>query len=154
MAARTFLPEERGKAFLANVQGKAFLSEEQGKAFLAEEQEIAVLLIDGLTKGDIARRMHLSSAEVSSYLKSIRIKVAGEFDPAVAAINEKYRLTRRETDMLRCLCRGMTNAAIAEELYLSEETVRIHVRNLMKKLHVENRREVVALTEKFSEKPE
>ena len=53
-----------------------------------------------------------------------------------------------------CLCSGKTNAVISAELYLSEETVRIHVRNLMKKLNVENRRDVVALTETFSEEIE
>jgi ATP/maltotriose-dependent transcriptional regulator MalT len=48
-------------------------------------------------------------------------------------------LSSRELDVLRCLARGLTNAAIAAELYVSTETVKTHVRNVLRKLGVNDR---------------
>jgi NarL family two-component system response regulator LiaR len=48
-------------------------------------------------------------------------------------------LTERETEVLRCLARGMTNQEIAATLSISLYTVRSHVRNILGKLHLANR---------------
>jgi two-component system NarL family response regulator len=49
------------------------------------------------------------------------------------------RLTRREHEVLEHVAQGQTNRAIAEALGLSEVTVRFHLRNILSKLHVQNR---------------
>jgi DNA-binding CsgD family transcriptional regulator len=124
--------------------------------FTQLERDIALLLMDGITQRDIARKLHMTAADVSTQLNAIKKKVGGKnaLDPALAAVVKTYRLTRREIDMLRCLQRGMTNVEIAAELFLSEETVKIHVRNLMRKLPIESRSEVTAWTESFTTTPE
>lgn len=48
-------------------------------------------------------------------------------------------LTPRELDILALLVHGMSNKQIAQQLELSPGTVRIHVSNILTKLHVENR---------------
>lgn len=48
-------------------------------------------------------------------------------------------LTKRETEVLATIAKGLTNKAIASELYITENTVRAHVRTLMQKLQMENR---------------
>jgi DNA-binding NarL/FixJ family response regulator len=109
---------------------------------ISEEREIAVLLIEGYTKGEIARKLHLQPAEVSERMSDIRAKIAGAPRPAdelIANAAARYKLTRREAQILRGVYEGKTNATIAEEHFLSEETVKFHSRNLMKKLPVENR---------------
>jgi DNA-binding NarL/FixJ family response regulator len=53
-------------------------------------------------------------------------------------------LTRRELEVLRLLVRGSTNGAIADELVISEGTVKFHVSNVLAKLRVANRAEAVA----------
>ena len=115
-----------------------------------EEREVALLLTEGETKRDIARKLKLTADEVGQRVKSIRDKVSiGDDDSIIAAIAKKYRLSRTETDMLRCLRRHMTNAEIAAERFLSEETVRVHVHNLIKKLPVETRNDVSEWVEAF-----
>ena len=48
-------------------------------------------------------------------------------------------LTRREMEVLRLVARGLSNQEIATELVISEGTVRIHVSNILGKLHLANR---------------
>ena len=48
-------------------------------------------------------------------------------------------LTSRELEVLRCLGRGMTNAEIGHELFVSEETVKTHVSRVLRKLGVRDR---------------
>jgi len=49
------------------------------------------------------------------------------------------RLTRREEDVLRCLALGQTNKEIASSLALSEQSIKVYVSNLLRKLGVPNR---------------
>jgi DNA-binding NarL/FixJ family response regulator len=53
-------------------------------------------------------------------------------------------LSKREMDVLNCLARGMTSAQIASELFISENTVKTHVRHILEKLEASNRAEAVS----------
>lgn len=53
-------------------------------------------------------------------------------------------LSKRELDVLKCLARGMTSAQIATELFISENTVKTHVRHILEKLEASNRAEAVS----------
>ena len=48
-------------------------------------------------------------------------------------------LTDRELEVLRLIAEGHSNAAIAEQLVLSEKTVKGHVSNILSKLHMDDR---------------
>jgi NarL family two-component system response regulator LiaR len=53
-------------------------------------------------------------------------------------------LNQREIEILDLMARGATNKAIAEELVLSENTIKHRVSEIFQKLHVKNRAEAVA----------
>ena len=53
-------------------------------------------------------------------------------------------LTERELEVLHCMMRGLTTAEIARELFVSENTVKTHVRHILGRLKVRNRAEAVA----------
>lgn len=58
-------------------------------------------------------------------------------------VNEAVKLTRRETEVLRLMAMGKTNSQIAQELFISEQTVKNHISNLFRKLGVETRVDAV-----------
>ena len=63
------------------------------------------------------------------------------------------RLTDREMQVLKLVARGMNNRDIAKELFISENTVKNHVRNILEKLQIHSRMEavMVAVREKLIE---
>jgi DNA-binding NarL/FixJ family response regulator len=99
----------------------------------------------------------LKDAQVEQILGAIRSAAAGEshLSPRIAAnILERVRadpgrralpgearaeLTERESEVLRLMAGGKENAQIAEELFISAQTVKNHVSNILAKLEVENR---------------
>jgi DNA-binding NarL/FixJ family response regulator len=53
-------------------------------------------------------------------------------------------LSSRETEVLRMLCKGDNYKAIAEALFVSNNTIKAHIKNIYKKLHVHSRAEAVS----------
>jgi DNA-binding NarL/FixJ family response regulator len=61
-----------------------------------------------------------------------------------ATSDEKYDLSDREKEVLNHLAEGNNYQEIADSLYISVDTVRHHIRNIYKKLHVHSQSEAVA----------
>ncbi len=62
-------------------------------------------------------------------------------DPTLAG---NTQLTPREQEILRLVARGLSNTELADTLMVSENTVKTHVKNILGKLHMKNRREAAA----------
>ncbi|CNH66094.1 response regulator [Yersinia mollaretii] len=100
----------------------------------------------------------LKDSEPEILLENIRQAAQGEkvFSDEVALylssrheqVNPFGELTERELDVLQEVARGMSNKQVAFELHISEETVKVHIRNLLRKLNVRSR---VAATIMFLE---
>ena len=94
-------------------------------------------LIEGVTKGEPA------------LTPSLARKVLGEFAHPASSRDDQNAdpdlLTPREQDVLELLVAGVTsNRDLADRLSVSENTVKYHLRNILNKLHLQNRAQVIA----------
>ena len=108
----------------------------QGYLLKKIEVEELLELLRGVSRGE---------APIS---KATATKILGEFGrqserPATnTSLGET--LTPREKEVLEHLTRGLTNKELANALYISENTVKNHLRNILEKLHLSNRVQAVA----------
>ncbi|MBY8853512.1 response regulator transcription factor, partial [Saccharothrix sp. MB29] len=66
------------------------------------------------------------------------------FTPTAEA-GSRRSLSRREYEVLQLIADGLENQAVAGELYVSVETVRTHVKNILRKLRARDRTHAVSL---------
>ena len=108
------------------------------------------LLTRGLESG--AKGYILKEAPHQTLVRAIEKVSEGEgyIDPALmpAFLSGKDRedlLTAREREILQLLADGMSNADAAEKLFISQETVKSHVRHILAKLEADTRTQAVAI---------
>ena len=108
------------------------------------------LLARGLESG--AKGYILKEAPHETLLRAIERVAKGEgyIDPALmpAFLSGKEgtdMLTAREREILQLLADGMSNADVAAKLFISQETVKSHVRHILTKLEADTRTHAVAI---------
>jgi DNA-binding NarL/FixJ family response regulator len=79
---------------------------------------------------------------------SMASKLLNEYTSLARRADEKQQyptpaLTQRELEVLKLVAKGQSNREIGDELYISENTVKNHVRNILEKLHLHSRMEAV-----------
>ena len=58
---------------------------------------------------------------------------------------KEFHLTKREGDVVTLICQGLTNREISETLFISEYTVKVHIKNILKKMKANSRNEIIAI---------
>jgi two-component system nitrate/nitrite response regulator NarL len=129
----------------------------------ATSARIAVLA-DGMAERTLSMSLkagadaYLNKAMSSeSLLRSLQLVMLGEVvypthvaSLLIATVNERpppprviqptnNDLSKREIQILRCLLAGQSNKAIARNLHITESTVKMHFKNVMRKIHAQNR---------------
>ena len=101
--------------------------------------------------GTGARGYILKSMPPKDVIEAIRIVHAGKkrIPPAIAAhLAEHYAdedLTAREIEVLQQVSGGNRNRDIADRLFISEETVKVHIKHIMEKLGANDRTQAVSI---------
>jgi DNA-binding NarL/FixJ family response regulator len=108
------------------------------------------LLARGLDSG--AKGYILKEAPHDTLLRAIERLAVGEsyIDPALmpaflSGKDQTDMLTAREREILQLLADGMSNADVASKLFISQETVKSHVRHILAKLEADTRTHAVAI---------
>jgi DNA-binding NarL/FixJ family response regulator len=133
---------------------------EATEQILAKSPEVAVLIFTaygerslmqrGLESG--ARGYILKETPHETLIRAVE-KVAGGdsfVDPAlmaefIAGKGQMEILTPREREILQLLADGMSNVDVAAKLFISQETVKSHVRHILAKLEADTRTQAVAI---------
>ena len=71
--------------------------------------------------------------------RSIEVDRVRSFRPSPAVSSFRLELTRRETEVLQLIADGLLTKQIAQRLYLSPETIKSHIVNIVFKLDATNR---------------
>jgi DNA-binding NarL/FixJ family response regulator len=88
-------------------------------------------LLDSISRGEAPLSGVVAARILKEFIRS---------DQAPAEATEVIdELTPREIDILELVVEGKTNKEIAQERSISENTVKIHLRNILEKLHLQNR---------------
>jgi len=93
-----------------------------------------------------ARGYILKESSHETLLRAIEQLAGGEgfFDPALV-LEDAETLTPRESEILQLLANGMSNPDVAAKLFISQETVKSHVRHILAKLEADTRTHAVAI---------
>jgi DNA-binding NarL/FixJ family response regulator len=69
------------------------------------------------------------------------LNLENEMPMATENIKNGYAslLTKRETEIMHLIAKGCTNKQIAAKLFISDETVKMHIKNIFRKLEARNR---------------
>lgn len=71
--------------------------------------------------------------------------VAASYEESLARLQERYRLSDREMEVVDLVARGLTVPRIASDLFISENTVRTHKKRIYAKLNVHKKQELTEL---------
>ncbi|MCC8250670.1 response regulator [Saccharothrix luteola] len=112
---------------------------EGASGFLVKDTppERIISAVRTIAAGDILVAPHITHRLIETYAQHHRATAVGA--PQLAA------LTARETEVLRLVGNGLTNAQIAQRLVLSEATVKTHVKRMMGKLALSSRAQAVVV---------
>jgi DNA-binding NarL/FixJ family response regulator len=98
----------------------------------------------------LVQAIHVVAEGEALIAPSITKRLIEEFVRAGGATHSEpppgvAELTSRELEVLRLIARGLSNAEIAKELFVSETTVKTHVARVLMKLHIRDRVQAVVL---------
>ena len=134
------------------------VSDEEADLYEAVKSGASGYLLKDSSIEEVAQAVRVVADGQSLISPSMAIKLIDEFKqmskPEKAA-GPGLRLTERELDVLRLVAQGHSNKEIAARLYISENTVKNHVRNILEKLQLHSRMEAVmyAVKEKLLDLP-
>lgn len=134
------------------------VSDEEGDLYEAVKNGASGYLLKDSSIEEVAQAVRVVAEGQSLISPSMAAKLIDEFKEISRTDREVGgvpRLTGRELEVLRLVATGLNNREVAKRLFISENTVKNHVRNILDKLQLHSRMEAVmyAVREKLLEIP-
>jgi DNA-binding NarL/FixJ family response regulator len=124
------------------------MSDDDSDLFEAIKSGAQGYLLKAMPEEEFSRTLTGIANDEAPLSRGLAAKILEEFarssperQPNGAGSDE---LTEREHEVLQLLAQGATNREIASTLWISENTVNFHVKNILMKLHLKNRAQAVA----------
>lgn len=125
------------------------VSEDEQDLFEAIKSGAEGYLLKGMSEEELSATLESISRGEPALSPTLAAKILEEFarmarDGAGKPAGPEDELTDRERGVLRLVAEGATNREIASTLYISENTVSFHMKNILAKLHLKNRAQAAA----------
>ena len=122
------------------------VSDEEEDLYEAVKAGATGYLLKEISIEEVANAIRAVVTGQSLISPSMASKLLSEFNNLAKQAQQKIlvpKLTDRELQVLKLVAQGMSNREVAEDLFISENTVKNHVRNILEKLHLHSRMEAV-----------
>ncbi|MFT4262256.1 MAG: response regulator transcription factor [Nocardioides sp.] len=134
------------------------VSDEEADLYDAVKSGASGYLLKDSSVEEVAQAVRVVADGQSLISPSMAVKLIDEFKQMSRPERDTgsgLRLTERELEVLRQVAKGHNNREIAKHLFISENTVKNHVRNILEKLQLHSRMEAVmyAVREKLLDLP-
>jgi two-component system NarL family response regulator len=132
------------------------VSDEEADLYEAVKSGASGYLLKDSSIEEVAQAVRVVADGQSLISPSMAVKLIDEFKQLAKSEREQVpglRLTDRELQVLKLVAKGLNNREIAKQLFISENTVKNHVRNILEKMQLHSRLEAVlyAVREKLFE---
>ena len=134
------------------------VSDEEADLYEAVKSGASGYLLKDSSIEEVSQAVRVVADGQSLISPSMAVKLIDEFKQMSRPERESVgglRLTDRELEVLRLVARGLNNREVAKQMFISENTVKNHVRNILEKLQLHSRMEAVmyAVREKLLDIP-
>lgn len=134
------------------------VSDEEADLYETVKNGASGYLLKDSSIEEVSQAVRVVNEGQSLISPSMAVKLIDEFKQMAKPEREQgpaLKLTDRELEVLRLVAKGLNNREVAKELYISENTVKNHVRNILEKLQLHSRMEAVmyAMREKLLDLP-
>ncbi|MFL6132236.1 MAG: response regulator [Nocardioidaceae bacterium] len=134
------------------------VSDEEADLYDAVKNGASGYLLKDSSIDEVAQAIRVVADGQSLISPSMAIKLLDEFKQMSRSDRQQVptpKLTDRELEVLKLVAQGLNNREIAKRLFISENTVKNHVRNILEKLQLHSRMEAVmyAVREKLLDPP-
>jgi len=133
------------------------ISDEEADLYEAIKAGAMGYLLKEISIDEVAAAIRAVHGGQSLISPSMASKLLTEFASMIKKTDDRQvpvpRLTDREMEVLKLVAKGINNRGISEHLFISENTVKNHIRNILEKLQLHSRMEAVlyAVREKLLE---
>jgi len=134
------------------------ISDEEADLYDAIKAGASGYLLKEISIEEVAAAIRAVNEGQSLISPSMASKLLTEFASMIKRTDDRQqvptpRLTDREMEVLKLVAKGLNNRDIAKQLFISENTVKNHIRNILEKLQLHSRMEAVvyAVREKLLE---